>query len=68
VNPFLDLRERARSLSDVAAYYAFYGVGDKKMTGEGEPERLTSTPWLPSARISPRIQSDCGFYYLFVLE
>ncbi len=44
VGPFLDLRDQAQSLSDVAAYYAFYGVGDKKLTGEGEPERLTGVP------------------------
>ena len=46
VDPFLDLREQAKSFSDVAAYYAFYGVGDRKMTGDGEPERLSGVPGL----------------------
>src|SRR5258708_24626382 len=40
----MDLRERNRSFSDIAAYFAFYGVGDNKLTGSGEPERLTSVP------------------------
>jgi predicted permease len=44
VNPFLELRDQARSLSDVAAYYAFYGPGDAKLTGDGEAERLTGVP------------------------
>jgi predicted permease len=44
VGPFLDLRDRTQSLSDIAAYYAFYGVGDRKMTGDGEPERLNGVP------------------------
>ena len=41
VGPFLDLRDQTKSFSDIAAYYAFYDVGDKKLTGDGEPERLT---------------------------
>ena len=44
VNHFLDLRRHNRSLSDLAAYFAFYGVGDSKLTGRGEPERLTGVP------------------------
>ncbi len=40
----LDLRERMRSFSDLTAYMAFYGVGDNKMTGMGEPERLSGVP------------------------
>lgn len=44
VNPFLELRDQAQTFSDVAAYYAFYGVGDRKMTGAGDPERLTGVP------------------------
>src|ERR1035441_10894633 len=38
---FIDLRDHNRSFSDVAAYYAFYGVGDNKLVGNGEPERLS---------------------------
>jgi predicted permease len=44
VGHFLDLRSQNRSFSDVAAYFAFYGVGDNKLTGQGEPERLSGVP------------------------
>ena len=33
-----------RSFSDVAGYFAFYGVGDSKLTGNGPPERLSAVP------------------------
>ena len=59
VQPFLDLRSQARSLSDVAAFFAFYGSGDRKMTGEGEPERLTAVPvsqgFFPLLGVRPRL-------------
>ena len=41
---FLDLAEQNRSFSDVAAYFAFYGVGDTKLSGDGEPVRLSAVP------------------------
>lgn len=44
VGPFLDLRDQTKSFSGIAAYYAFYDVGDRKLTGDGEPERLTGVP------------------------
>ncbi len=44
VGHFTDLRERNKSFSDMAAYFAFYGVGDSKLTGDGEPERLSGVP------------------------
>lgn len=44
VGHFLDLRERNKSFSDLAGWFAGYGVGDSKLTGTGEPERLTSVP------------------------
>jgi predicted permease len=44
VGHFLDYRERDKSFSDLAAYFAFYGVGDNKLTGDGEPERLSGVP------------------------
>jgi predicted permease len=45
VGHFLDLREQNQSFSDMAGYFAFYGTGDNKLTGQGgEPERLTSVP------------------------
>ncbi len=44
VGHFVDLRARTKSFSDMAAYFAFYGVGDSKLTGDGEPERLSGVP------------------------
>ena len=44
VGYLLALQESARSFSGFAAYNAFYGVGDAKLTGEGEPERLNAVP------------------------
>jgi predicted permease len=44
VDHFLDLRARNRSFSDMAGWDAFYGVGDSRLTGSGEAERLTSVP------------------------
>jgi predicted permease len=44
VGHFLDLRSQNRSFADLAAYCAFYGAGDSKLTGNGEPERLTAVP------------------------
>jgi predicted permease len=44
VNHLLDLRAQNRSFSDLAAYFAFYGIGDSRLTGRGEPERLSAVP------------------------
>jgi putative ABC transport system permease protein len=44
VGHMLDLRERTQSLSKLAGYFAFYGVGDTVLTGRGEPERLNAVP------------------------
>jgi len=44
VDYLLDLRERNRSYSDLAGYFAFYGVGDNLLSGQGEPERLSGVP------------------------
>src|SRR5262249_55460276 len=44
VGHMLDLRQRTQSLSSVAGYYAFSGVGDSVLTGRGEPERLSGVP------------------------
>ena len=40
---YSDLRELNRSFSDLAGF-GVYGVGDRQLTGTGEPERLTSVP------------------------
>ena len=44
VGHMLDLRERTQSLSALAGYFAFYGVGDNLLSGIGEPERLSGVP------------------------
>ena len=44
VGHMLDLRERTQSLSAVAGFFAFYGVGDTVLSGRGEPERLSAVP------------------------
>src|SRR4051812_35520849 len=36
VNYLLDLREKNKSFSDLAGYFAFYGVGDNLLSGGGE--------------------------------
>ena len=44
VGYMLDLRETTQTLSAVAGYFAFYGVGDHLLSGRGEPERVTGVP------------------------
>jgi len=44
VGHILDLREANQSFSELAAYYAYYNIGDRKLTDAGEPERLTAVP------------------------
>ncbi len=44
VGNLLDARELNRSFTDLAAYFAYYNVGDRKLTGDGEAERLTAVP------------------------
>jgi putative ABC transport system permease protein len=39
-----DLREQTQSLAGLAAFSPFYGVGDIRLTGTGEPTRLTGVP------------------------
>jgi predicted permease len=44
VDYLLDYREKNKSFEDLAAYFAFYGTGDAKLIGDGQPERLTAIP------------------------
>jgi predicted permease len=44
VGYMLDLRDKSQTLSAVAGYMAFYGVGDSLLSGRGEPERLSGVP------------------------
>ena len=39
-----DLREQNQSFTGLAGYFAFYGVGDNILGGQGTPERLSSVP------------------------
>jgi predicted permease len=59
VGRLLDLRERNKSFADIAGYFAFYGVGDSKLTGNSEPERLSAVPvsrnFLPLLGVQPEI-------------
>ena len=41
---YADLRDENQSFTDLAGWSGFYRAGDKKLTGIGEPERLTSVP------------------------
>jgi len=55
----LDMRAKNQSYEDLAAYYAFYGLGDAKLIGDGKPERLTSVPvtqnFFPLLGVEPQI-------------
>jgi predicted permease len=55
----LDIRARNQSFVDLAAYYAFYGLGDAKLIADGQPERLTSVPvtqnFFPLLGVEPKI-------------
>jgi predicted permease len=44
VGHMVDLREQNDSFADLAGYFAFYGVGDNVLGGQGTPERLSSVP------------------------
>ncbi len=44
VDHMLDLRAQNQSFNDIGGYMAFYGNGDFKLTGDGEPERLSGVP------------------------
>jgi predicted permease len=59
VGRMLDFRARNTSFSDVAGYFAFYGAGDSRLTGSGEPERLTTVPvsqnFFPLLGVQPQV-------------
>ena len=44
VGHLIDLAEQNKSFEGLAAYFAFYGVGDTKLSGDGEPVRLSAVP------------------------
>ncbi len=59
VDHFKDLRDKTQSFSEMAAYFAFYGVGDAKLIEGGQPERLTSVPvsenFFPLLGVEPQL-------------
>src|ERR1044071_1454295 len=44
VTYILDTRRANNSFTELAAYFAYYNIGDRKLTGDGDPERLTGLP------------------------
>lgn len=59
VNYLLDYRKLNKSFEDLGAYMAFYGPGDAKLIGDGQPERLTSVPvtqnFFPLLGVEPQL-------------
>lgn len=59
VDYLLDYRQKNQSFDDLAAYFAFYGAGDAKLIGDGQPERLTSIPvtqnFFPLLGVQPQL-------------
>lgn len=59
VDYFLEYRDKNQSFEDLAAYFAFYGMGDAKLIADGRPERLTSIPvsqnFFPLLGVQPQI-------------
>lgn len=44
VSAYLDLKQDNKSYSDMAAYFAFYGIGDSRLKINGGDERLNVVP------------------------
>src|SRR5579871_1515223 len=59
VGAMIDVLARNKSYEDIAAYFAFYGVGDINLTGQGEPERMSGVPvsqnFFPLLGVSPML-------------
>jgi predicted permease len=59
VSPFLDLKAHNLSYTDVASYFAFYGVGDSVLKVNGETERMNVVPvsqnFFPLLGVAPEI-------------
>src|SRR5258708_11653831 len=60
VGHMLDLRERTQSLSSVAGYFAFYGVGDSLLSGRAAPERLIALPISDNFSTTLHLQPHLG--------
>jgi len=59
VLPFLAYKKQNQSFWDMAAYFAFYGKGDSKLTVHGEAERLNALPvsqnFFPLLGVQPQL-------------
>jgi predicted permease len=59
VSHLQDLRAESRAVSDIAGYVPFYSAGNSRVTGAGEPERLTGVSvtesFFPLLGVLPRI-------------
>ncbi len=44
VDAYEDYRAQTKSLQDVTAYFGFYGQGDYKLTGRGDPQPVNGVP------------------------
>jgi predicted permease len=59
VIPMMAYRDRNQSFADIAGFFAFFGVGDFNLTGDGEPERLTavavSKTFFPVLGVGPQL-------------
>jgi predicted permease len=63
VIPYLTLKERNHSFSDMAAYFAFYGVGDSQLTINGVSERLNAVPVSQNFFPMLGVQPYLGHYF-----
>jgi predicted permease len=63
VNNLLELRETSRSYSDVAGFSPFYAPGDIRLTGTGEPERITGVPVTQSFFAMLGVQPLAGRFF-----
>ncbi|HKG91550.1 MAG TPA: ABC transporter permease [Gemmatimonadaceae bacterium] len=70
VGHFLDLGARSRSLDGMAGYFAYYGMGDATLSGNGESQRLTRVPvtcnFFPFLGVTPLLgrsfsADECAF-------
>jgi putative ABC transport system permease protein len=62
VGHVVDLREQSQALASLAGFSPFYGVGDIRLTGTGEPERVTGVPvtegFFPLLGVRPLLGRD----------
>ncbi|HZU28432.1 MAG TPA: ABC transporter permease [Bryobacteraceae bacterium] len=59
---YADLRKLNRSFSDLAAF-ADWGVGNRQLTGTGEPDRLTSVPVTANFFALLGVQPELGRWF-----